>query len=903
MFTPLFTRSPGYTQLSGKKSDVALMMEKYNNNLLQIDVDKLFEEHHVKDIIVIKKMFDAEIERKRIELRTMVSDKYKDILTASDAIASMKDMSQKILEGINNIQDMCEKFSDCNQKQLDSETKDVEFDKTEERTIVMQIRLTLALNEHIWLGLDENNFSKAAQYYLLAQHVHTGLRLLKKDILEKVPLLNRIKSNLESLRTRILENVRENLQMPELDAEQTSRDLNTLMLLENQSSSELVNTFIEIRKAALKKVTMQNHGSVRQKLSAMVKCLTSTVLLIHDCFVSYKDSKIGLIWTQLEEIVNEDSPPTLSKIVLPHSPLIIYIPDIIKEFRPKCSYTISDQWQNDLEKSIKDWIKSTGETINAGLKDALELVTTIKGLHIIREEALKISIRDDWESICSEINLPTNFNVWYYFFQDLITKRGLNLIGLKVSENLDFLQKEIVNVLDDVNLTEKNEDDLTWYTWNEDADDISKIENVHTGLSMKTSGYSPNIIKLCEKADLKYLDILKDLSLYLFGKEYNNSLFTLNFSLKSSKADRKFADKSKLEIHLTQECLNNTKKLTEFLINHINKSKNSNFVLKSLVCARFIEALIVLCPNFKRCICYNPAEEWEKITEYLTNTNVTFWTNWVDDITINVEKYSHKLYENLDVIQTLNIFQKWDTIEIQEETEEKTFKSHIKVPYQLSLALQESLNYLCDCLSRILPHTLPKQVHLNFLERNVQVLLGQYEKIVAGDLTQKQALQFLFDVKFLTVFCVPRENMKLVQKSQEVCDKLRENVDPFDLDVFYGYLQNNVKRCTLQSQVILGCLLPNNNQLSNLGMMEKNKEHEKDPSILPISIPSSNSWFPLLPVTAPIQKTATAVSLQSKDQKISPKVKSTKKSLDTANTMRSAAALFGAMTTDWFSNK
>lgn len=159
---------------------------------------------------------------------------------------------------------------------------------------------------------------------------------------------------------------------------------------------------------------------------------------------------------------------------------------------------------------------------------------------------------------------------------------------------------------------------------------------------------------------------------------------------------------------------------------------------------------------------------------------------------------------------------------------------------------------------------MPKQVHLHFIERNIEVILISYESILNSNINQSQALQFLFDIKFLTLFSIPRENINLIQKSQEICDKLRSKVDPFDLDVFYSYLQHNVKQSVLQSQILLGCLLPTSSQLANLGLLEKNKEHDKEPSVLAMSNPVTSTWFPLLPVTAPVQKTAT-VSIQPKD--------------------------------------
>lgn len=153
------------------------------------------------------------------------------------------------------------------------------------------------------------------------------------------------------------------------------------------------------------------------------------------------------------------------------------------------------------------------------------------------------------------------------------------------------------------------------------------------------------------------------------------------------------------------------------------------------------------------------------------------------------------------------MFQKWDLIEIQEQTDEKVFKSQIRVPSQPSLVLHEILKTLSNNLNSILPHTLPKQIHLQYIERNTLEILERYGDLLAYDSNQNQALQFLFDVKFVTTFSIPKENIQLVQKSQAICDKFRSKVDPFDLDVFYSYIQNNVKQSVLQHQVTISASL------------------------------------------------------------------------------------------------
>lgn len=76
---------------------------------------------------------------------------------------------------------------------------------------------------------------------------------------------------------------------------------------------------------------------------------------------------------------------------------------------------------------------------------------------------------------------------------------------------------------------------------------------------MKTKGYSNNIIKLCNRADVKYLDILNDMSYYLYGKEYDSSQSMSKFSQAMHKRDRKYSDHEKLQTHLTTECIKSSK--------------------------------------------------------------------------------------------------------------------------------------------------------------------------------------------------------------------------------------------------------------------------------------------------------------------------------------------------------
>lgn len=892
-------------------------MAKINLNFLE-DIDRLFKERTIDEIVEIEKLLDAEIENKRIDLRSMVGDRYKDVLTASDAIKSMKSLSETIVENIQKINDRCEHLIDGASIETYKLAPDIDQDMQEELVFAIQIRLTININEQIWVAIDEENNSKAAQLYLLGQHIHTGLRLQKSDVLERLPILKRIKATIEGLRSRILEKINEKLKTIEISAQETSSNLTALMLLENETSLELVRFFVEIRKAALNSVIESNHPSVRAKIAAMVRCLITTVHLLHDCFLAHGDSNRGLIWQELEAIVNENAPKTLSKVNLPLTPLTNYISEIIKQFRPKCTNVSSLLSNDDIQNVIQDWLKTTSDIVNSGLKKSLELVTNIKGLHIIREEALKSDIPEDWDKMCIKANLPVSFDIWCNFFQTLVSNRARFLISKKGKLIVQELQKEIAdsiatyikinnlnsNINNNINALDNN---LQLYTWTEDSNDVSRTENKHLGLAMKTKGFSPMIVKLCEKLDAKYLEFLQDLSFYLYGKEFDSK--NLDLLILNMKNVKKFVDKDKLEQHLIQECKKNAEDFVRFLHQFLDDEKQANLhVSKSLICARFLQGLTTLSPHYHKCCSLNnSSEEWDKICNLYNQCSLRFWQNWVED-SVRKTDDNCKILDEVDSIELLTILPKWDAIEIQEQAEEKVFNSQIKVPSQCSLSLRKILTHLNNNVNTILPHTMPKQIHLQFIEKNVERIFSHYNLVLStSNINQIQALQFLFDVKFLTSLAIPRENIQLIQKSQEICDKLRSKVDPFDLDVFYSYLQHNVKQNVLQSQVILGCLLPNSSQLANLGVIEKNKEQEKDPSALALSVPSNVSWFPLLPVTAPMQKTVTTVVpvLVNNTKDTTNKVTSSSNPSKTSSAKKSArsgaASLFGAMATDWFS--
>lgn len=64
-----------------------------------------------------------------------------------------------------------------------------------------------------------------------------------------------------------------------------------MILLQTNSSLDLLNLFMDLRQSALLSIIEKQHESVRIQVAAMVQSLITTVHLIHDCFLCNSNQK------------------------------------------------------------------------------------------------------------------------------------------------------------------------------------------------------------------------------------------------------------------------------------------------------------------------------------------------------------------------------------------------------------------------------------------------------------------------------------------------------------------------------------------------------------------------------------------------------------------------------------
>ncbi|XP_053975491.1 conserved oligomeric Golgi complex subunit 1 isoform X1 [Hylaeus volcanicus] len=902
-------------------------------NYLELDINKLFEDFTIKEIEGIQKKIQHESDRKKIELRTLVGERYRDLILAADTIGNMKITSERVISRIINIED---KFRELQKKYLIGfkiEPVKNENDRKIEGiqdSVIIQIKILMDIPQYIWSSIESKNLLFATQLYLVAQHINYSLlfEVGSVDLLKKYQIVSKQWDVISQFKNIIFNECNNILQSLNVSAESVANSLAALVLLNGSSFSSLLQMLICMRNQAITSVIMdENDSSVKNKIKLCIEILIQMVNLIYSCFMNTTDKSGGLVLQYITKIQDQDAYSMVSQLDFNQELLQEFLPSVTKQHKPFVQDTPKNLLLPDLQESIKSWLHWVSEFCNREVTKLLNLIVSIKGLYYVREEAVSINLPENWNSIWEELSLP-RITFWVEFFQPIISQRAKSIINDKWLETVAALKSDIAELLNKIvhDKFEYPEHDLRWFVWKDSPSDIPHKLTKNGGLDnrrsllMKTKGYSPNILKLCENFDSSLHALLSDLEQYLYETErvmsIKENLLSTNISLISDT----FSDRVEIQEHLQTISTD----MIEDLINFVkttcvnSKPEHGQRDINTIVMARFLLALTTLSSNLNKCFTLSKVSgltitnmKWQSICDKLKESSIFVWTVWASlyKTRVNQHKQKYLSKEPLDGFRIHLLVSEWEKVTIEEESGEgKRIKSEILVPYQPSIQLQKFLTAISKDLNKIIPHTLPKKVLYEIIEDVTIELLNYYVTASSNaNLSQKQALQVLFDIKYCTLLMVPRENKTLCDLSTKACDSVLSKIDPFDYDVFNPFIHTNVKKSVQRSLLILGNLVPHLEQLhSILGARSEYNNSDGVKSDLPsvLALCTGAPWFPPLTVTAPARSLPlVCVTLPEKAQRKKVSNKENTKSDSAGATIKSgAAAFFGAMGSDWFSS-
>ncbi|XP_076678689.1 conserved oligomeric Golgi complex subunit 1 isoform X1 [Andrena cerasifolii] len=902
-------------------------------NYLDLDINKLFEEFTIKDIEGIQKKIQHESDRKKIELRTLVGERYRDLILAADTIGKMKITSERVISRILSIED---KFQDLQKKYLIGfklEPIKNENDRNSEGiqdSVIIQIKILMDIPQHIWSSIENKDLLFASQLYLVAQHINYSLlfEVGSADLSNKYPIISKQWDVISQLKNIIINECNNILQSLDVQSKSVANCLAALVLLNGTSFPDLLEKLISMRNRAIKSVvTDENDSSVKSKIKLCIEILIQTVNLINACFINTDDRTGGLVLRYITRIQDQETYSLLSQLNLNQELLTEFLPSVTKQHKPFVQDNPDSFLLPDLQNCMKSWLEWVAEFCNREVTKLLDLIVSIKGLYYVREEAVSINLPENWNGIWEGLSLP-KITFWVEFFQPILSERAKSIISDKWVETVVLLKSDIVELLNKVanDKFEYPEHDLRWFVWKDSPSDIPQKLNKNGGLDnkrsllMKTKGYSPNILKLCDTFDASLQALLSDLEQYLYETErvmsIKDNLLSTNIYLISDT----FSDRAEIQEHLQMISTNMMQDFTGFVKATCvtDKPEHGQRDVNAVVTARFLLALTTLSSNLNKCFTLSKVSgltitnvKWQSICDKLKEESTFVWSVWANTYKMKIHKHREKYIskEPLEGFRIHLVVSEWEKVTIEEDSGEgKRMKSEILVPYQPSIQLQKFFTAICKDLNRIIPHTLPKKVLYEIIESIATELLNYYfTASINAKLSQKQAFQVLFDIKYSTLLMVSRENKVLSELSTRACDSVLSKIDPFDYDVFNPFIHTNVKKSVQRSLLILGNLVPHLEQLhSILGARSEYTNSEGVKSDLPsvLALCTGAAWFPPLTVTAPARSLPlVSITLPEKTQRKKVASKEISKSDSAGATIKSgAAAFFGAMGSDWFSS-
>lgn len=900
--------------------------------MLEIDPDKIFEEKSISEIEVVQKKIQDEVERKKEELRTMVGERYRDLIEAADTISDMQHTATGVIDRINSMEKLCGAFQ---QRQLLGFQLDLSrasyatLDKNDGVGIglAVQVRILIAIPEQIWVAVEREDYLLGSQLFLFARHIKTGLHLESSFLLEQMmPVVSRQWSAISHFQEKLVNGALRALSSADISAVLAARYLCVLALLDNMNGEALLVRFLQVRENALTSVLLEgdDKANVKHRICASLHLLVHTLSLLSSCFVEGRGGfQEGLIWQHLQMLTQEDnyisnnqnisclnSLELLDTLGLEPTSLRL-LPPVIRDFRPANKSCKDCVPLEDVQNRTSMWLQSLQTFLNNALNSLLDLVTSIRALQSIRDASIKEQQGlAGCDLAIQKLQLQCGSDIWNAYYQPLVSSRVRVLMELQWTNALSNTRQKLADQLRAI-LRDKNhqpEHDLRWFVWRERMADLPQ-QSVQSqsllpshGLLLKCQGYSPRVEAICQCLDSPLCTLLQELASYVQESDMDRDEIQQHLLKCSSKQLQEFCK------HIKENCLSGATGREEACI--------------ALV-ARLPAALCDLSPALKSCFLpfsvvassknlLGSSAAWSDMVGVLQDCSKQAWIVWQDLVSSHLKStLEEKLIPesgNLSAILAHSTPQ-WEEHTMEEQGEEGgQLHSVIRVPAQPSLALQDVLSCACQILSAAQPHTITSDVKITFVEKLVSHILTHYNNAVKLNLPQAQSLQFLLDVMFLSSLLIPRSQKPLSQYAQQICQTLEKKIDPFDLDVFSPYVQVNVRQSVRNMQCLLGTLIacwPE--KLASMWTTSSSTDKSSDqPSMLAVCPPVP--LFPLLPIVVPGTSAGTTgasrqpLSQEKSQGKHNTGTRSPKKKAEPMENIKSgAAAFFGAMSTDWFS--
>ena len=190
----------------------------------------------------------------------MVGERYRDLIEAADTIHQMRGCSSQVIASVRVMGDSCRELKGG--RGLARTIKDSSTDttlipgqvtpNTAHLAAAASIKLLTVLPEQIWAAVEADNWRGAAELYLLAQRVYTGLQVdqgagVSHDKVRTwFPVIGRQWDVIQQLLVSLVSGARSQLRTEQLTVERAVDCLAALMLLCSYSVDQALATLLQV---------------------------------------------------------------------------------------------------------------------------------------------------------------------------------------------------------------------------------------------------------------------------------------------------------------------------------------------------------------------------------------------------------------------------------------------------------------------------------------------------------------------------------------------------------------------------------------------------------------------------------------------------------------------------------
>ncbi len=527
-----------------------------------VDPETLFETRTVEEIALLSRGISRDVDSKREELRTMVGERYRDLMEAADTIARMKQGAKEVVQNVDAVaargQELhARAISGFDSRPFRSPSVSSAADPNAPYlTVAAEVKLLMMSPEKMWAAVDSGDLLTAARIFLFCRHIHTGLTIpssvevddedapLTPSVIvsRHFPVVSRQWASISHFRDAVLKGAERT--MAELShkmadgADKAVEAMAATLLLGGASSAEKVlEDFLELRrKAVVDRLKSDSTGGETAKGLAC-NCLgmmASTVEALHRAFV--KDEEEEEVNT-LKGVLDRASSPTMSLFQTDLSPVFKHLPAIVREFSPKPTSEGSVDLSL-LRRSAADWLDRLHSSVSSAAAAALSHVGTVSALAAARRGCHEFltSLHSGWPRVCSGV-LGNELSLWDEFYKGVFRDRVEALVTSHVAGAVYCVQSTLSS-----GEGFATEQDLSAFLWSEG--NLTEVEysskfgggdakssyppSKPSSLELKAYGYSPRVQDLCSQLDSLLGRLLDDLAPYVVpppAKEEQSLLF------------------------------------------------------------------------------------------------------------------------------------------------------------------------------------------------------------------------------------------------------------------------------------------------------------------------------------------------------------------------------------------